>query len=177
MWELDHKEGWMTKNWCFWTVMPEKTLECHLDSKEIKSVNSKGNQPWLFIGMTDVEAEDSILWHLMRRGNSSEKTLMLGKMKAGGEGDDKGWDGWHHWLNGHKFEQTPRRWWRTGKPGMLMSMGLQRVWHDLVTEQQGYSQKWTEIRSDITIYISSNKASFESQIVSLDFMWLDGPAY
>ena len=114
--------------------MPEKTLERHLDCKEIKSVNSKGNQPWIFIGMTDAEAEASILWHLMGRGNSSEKTLMLGKMKAGGEGDDKGWDGWHHWLNGHKFEQTPRRWWRTGKPDMLLSMGLQGVWHDLVTE-------------------------------------------
>ena len=62
MWELDHKEGWALKNWCFWTVVLEKTLERPLDSKEIKSVNPKGNQPWIFIGRTDAEAEAPILW-------------------------------------------------------------------------------------------------------------------
>ena len=62
MWELDHKEGWMSKNWCFWTVVLEKTLESPLDSKEIKFVNPIGNQPWIFIGRTDAEAEAPILW-------------------------------------------------------------------------------------------------------------------
>ena len=62
MWELDHKEGWMLKNWCFWTVVLEKTLESPLDSKEIKIVNTKGNQPWIFIGRSDAEAEAPILW-------------------------------------------------------------------------------------------------------------------
>ena len=62
MWELDHKESWASKNWCFWTVVLEKTLESPLDCKEIKPVNSKGNQPWIFIGRTDSEAEAPILW-------------------------------------------------------------------------------------------------------------------
>jgi len=62
MWELKHREGWAQKNWCFWTIVLEKTLESSLDCKEIKSVNPKGNQSWIFIGMTDAEAEASILW-------------------------------------------------------------------------------------------------------------------
>ena len=62
MWELDHKEGWVPKNWCFWAVVLEKTLESPLDYKEIQPVNPKGNQPWIFIGRTDDEAEASILW-------------------------------------------------------------------------------------------------------------------
>ena len=78
MWEVDHKESWAPKNWCFWTVVLEKTLESPLDSKEIKPVNPKGNQPWIFIGRTVVEAKASILWPLMERGDSLEKTLMLG---------------------------------------------------------------------------------------------------
>ena len=61
MWELDQKEGWVPKNWCFWTVVLEKTLECPLDSKEIKPVNPKGNQSWIFIGRTDAEAQASII--------------------------------------------------------------------------------------------------------------------
>ena len=64
MWELDHKEGWVPKNWCFWTVVLEKTLESHLNSKEIKSVHPKRNQSWIFIGRTDAEAETPILWPL-----------------------------------------------------------------------------------------------------------------
>ena len=62
MWELDHKEGWALKNWCFWIVVLEKTLESPLDSKEIKPVDSKGNQPWIFIGKTDAVAEAPVLW-------------------------------------------------------------------------------------------------------------------
>ena len=81
MWELDHKEGWAPKNWYFWTVVLEKIFESPLDRKEIKSVNPKGNQLWIFIGRTDAEAEAPILWHLMRRANSLEKTLMLEKIE------------------------------------------------------------------------------------------------
>ena len=62
IWELDHKEGWAPKNWCFWTVVLEKTPESSLDCKEIKIVNSKGNQPWIFIGRTDAEAKAPIIW-------------------------------------------------------------------------------------------------------------------
>ena len=81
MWDLDHKEGWVLKNWCFWIVV-EKTLESPLDSREIKSVNPKGNQPWIFIRRTDAKAEASIHGHLMQRDNSLEKTLMLGKIEG-----------------------------------------------------------------------------------------------
>ena len=77
MWELDCKESWAPKNWCFWTVVLEKTLESPLDCKEIKPVHPKGNQSWIFIGRTDVEAESPILWHLMWGADSFEKTLML----------------------------------------------------------------------------------------------------
>ena len=82
MWELDYKEGWAPKNWCFWTVVLEKSLESPLDSKEIQPVHPKRDQSWVFIGRTDVEAETSILGHLMRRADSFEKTLMLGKTEG-----------------------------------------------------------------------------------------------
>ena len=79
----DYKESWALKNWCFWTVVLEKTLECPLDSKEIQPVLPKGNQLWIFFGRTDIEAEIPILGHLMRRADSLEKTLMLEKIKGG----------------------------------------------------------------------------------------------
>ena len=79
MWELDYKESWVLKNWCFWTVVLEKTLESPLDSKEIKQVNSKANQPWVFIGRTDAEVEAPILWP--PNVKCLEKTLMLGKIE------------------------------------------------------------------------------------------------
>ena len=94
MWELDYKESWVPKNWSFWTVVLEKTLESPLDSKEIQLVHPKGNQSWIFTGRTDAEAETPILWHLLRRADSFEKTLLLGKIKAGRKGDDRGWDDW-----------------------------------------------------------------------------------
>ena len=81
MWELDYKESWM-QNWCFWTVVLEKTLESPLDYKEIQPVQPKGDQSWVFIGGTDVEAETPILWPPMRRADSFEKTLMLGKIEG-----------------------------------------------------------------------------------------------
>ena len=80
MWELDHKEGWKQKNWCFWIVVLEKTPESPLKGKEIKPVNPKGNQPWLFIGRTDAEAEAPKLWPPIQRANSLETTPMLGKV-------------------------------------------------------------------------------------------------
>ena len=76
------KENWVPKNWCFWTVVLEKTLGSPLDCKEIQSVHPKGDQSWVFIGRTDVEAETPILGHLMRRADSLEKTLMLGKIEG-----------------------------------------------------------------------------------------------
>ena len=81
--ELDHKEGWTLKNWCFWTVVLDKTLESPLDYKEIQPIHPKGNQSWIFIGRTDAEAEAPYFGSLMCRVNSLEKTLMLGKTEGG----------------------------------------------------------------------------------------------
>ena len=89
MWELDHKESWAPKNWCFWTAVFEKTLESLLDCKEIKPVNPKGNQSWIFVGRTDAEAETPILWPPNVK-NLLEKTLMLGKIEGRRE---RGWQG------------------------------------------------------------------------------------
>ena len=82
MWELDYKASWAPKNWCFWTVVLEKTLESPLDCKEIQPVHPKGNQSWIFIGSTDTEAEAPMLWSPEQRGDSLEKTLMLRKMEG-----------------------------------------------------------------------------------------------
>ena len=90
------QEGWALKNWCFWTVVLEKTLESPLNSKQIQPVHPKGNQSWIFIGRTDPEAETPILWPLMRRADSLEKTLMLGKI---GGARKRGWQRMR-WLDG-----------------------------------------------------------------------------
>ena len=82
MWELDYKESWVPKNWWFWTVLLEKTLESPLDCKEIKSINPKRNQSWIFIGRTDAEAENPILWPPDAKNWLIEKTLMLGKIEG-----------------------------------------------------------------------------------------------
>ena len=82
MWELDHKEGWTPNNWCFQILVLDKTLESSLDHKEIETVNPKGDQPWIFIGKTNVEVEAPILWPSIQRANSLEKTLKLGKIQG-----------------------------------------------------------------------------------------------
>ena len=103
LWELYYKEGWVPKNWCFWTVVVlEKTLESPLDWKEIKPVNPKGNQPWIFIGRTDAQASASIFWPSDAKRNSLVKTLMLGKIESRRRRGNKGRDGWMasptHWT-------------------------------------------------------------------------------
>ena len=94
MWELDCEESWAPKNWCFWTVVLEKTLESPLDCKEIQPIHPKGDQSWMFIGRTDVELKLQYFGHLMWRADSFEKTLCWEGLRARGEGDDRGWDGW-----------------------------------------------------------------------------------
>ena len=110
MWELDHKEVWAPKNLCFWTVMLEKTLESPLDCKEIKPINPKGNQPWIFPGRTDAEAVAPILWHpdakSWRIGNNSDAGKDRGQQEEKGTTEDE-MVGWYHQLNGHEFQQTP----------------------------------------------------------------------
>ena len=108
IWKLDHKEGWVPKNWCFWTVVLEKTLESHLDCKEIKPVNPKGNQPWVFSGGTDAEAETPVLWPpdakswLIRKDPAAGKNWRQKEMKA----TEDEMVGWHHWFNRNGFEQA-----------------------------------------------------------------------
>ena len=93
-WELDHKESWVLKNWCFWTVILEKTPESPLNNKEIKLVDPKGNQSWIFIGRTDAEAEAPVLWPPDSKNWLIEKRpWWWERLKTGREGDDRGWDG------------------------------------------------------------------------------------
>ena len=109
MWELDYKESWAPKNWCFWTVVLEKTLESPLDCKEVQPVHRKGNHSWTFIERTDVEAENLILWP------PDVKRWLIGKDPDAGKDwgqEEKGTTkdemvGWHHWLDGHGFGWTP----------------------------------------------------------------------
>ena len=109
MWELNYKESWVPKSWCFWSVVLEKTLESPLDCKEIQLVHPKGNQSWIFIGSTDAKSETPILWP------PDAKNLLIGKDTEAGkdwrqeekETTEDEMVGWHHWLNGHGFGCTP----------------------------------------------------------------------
>ena len=109
-WELDHKEGWMLKNWCFSIVLLENTLESPLESTEIKPVHPKGNQPWIFIGRTDAETEAPILWSPDAKspltGKDPDAKKDWGQEEKGAAEDET--IGWHDQLNGHEFEQIPR---------------------------------------------------------------------
>ena len=173
------KESWGLKNWCFWTVVLEKTLESPLDCKEIQPVHPKGNQSWVFIGRTDVEAETPILcppdaksWLIWRDPDvgkdwrQKEKGMTEEEMVR-----------WHHRLNGQGVWVNSGSWWWTGRPGMLWFMGSQRVGHDWVTELNWYTtltewrkktddhlNKWREsIRQNSTCFMvkTLNKSCIE----------------
>ena len=102
-------KSWAPKNWCFWTVVLEKTLESPLNCKKIKQVNPKGNQSWIFIGRTDAEAETLNTLSIWCKELTHWKRLWCWARLRAGEGGDRGWVvRWHHWLSGHEFEQTPR---------------------------------------------------------------------
>ena len=135
MWELDCEESWAPKNWCFWTVVLEKTLESPLDCKEIRPVSPKGNQFWILIGRTDATwCEELSPW---------KRPSYWERLKAGGEGDDRWWNGWMASLTWWSWVWVGSRSWRwTGKPGMLQSMGLQRVRHDWATELKYLLNEW-----------------------------------
>ena len=109
MWELDCEEGWAPKNWWFWTVVLEKTLESPLDGKEIPLVHSEGDQPWDFFGRNDVKAETPVLWppHVKSwlTGKDSDAGRDWGQEEKGTTGDEMA--GWHHWLDGRESEWTP----------------------------------------------------------------------
>ena len=133
MWELDYEESWAPKSWCFWTVVLEKTLESSLDCKEIQPVHPKEDQcsPEGLI----LKLKLQYFGHLMWRADSLEKPWCWERLRAGGEGDDRGWDGWMAsptlwtsvWVDSGS-------WWWTGRPGVLRFMGLQKVKHDWAAE-------------------------------------------
>ena len=109
MWELDYKESWTPKNWCFWTMVLEKTLESPFDCKEIKPISPKGNQSWIFIRRTDAEDEAPILWPPDVKSQLIREDLDAGndwRQVEKGKAEDE-MVAWHHWLNGHEFEQAP----------------------------------------------------------------------
>jgi len=135
IWELDCEESWAPKNWWFLTVMLEKTLESPLDCRKIQPVHPKGDQSWVFIGRNDVEAETPVLWPPDVKWWLIERPLCWERLRAVGEGDDRGWDGrmasptqWTWvWVDSGS-------WWWSGRPGVLRFMGFQRVGHDWATE-------------------------------------------
>ena len=136
MWELNYKESWELKNWCFWTMVLEETLESPLGFKEIQPVHPKGNQSWIFIGETDAEAETPMLWP----PDAKKRPWCWERLKAGGEGDNRRWDGWMASLTQWTWVWVSSgSWWWTGKPVMLQSMGSQRVGHDWATELNWWS--------------------------------------
>ena len=137
MWELDCKESWALTNWCFWTVVLEKTLESSLDCKEIQPVNPKVNQSWIVIGRTDAEAETPVLWP------PDAKNWLIGKDSD--DGKDWRWEengrtenqmvGWHHQIDGHEFEQAlgvgDREAWRAAVHGVTKSWTWLSDWTEL----------------------------------------------
>ena len=145
MWELDCEESWVPKNWCFWTVVLEKTHESPLDCKEFQPVHPKGDQSWVFIGRTDAESWNSnTLAILCKELTHWKRPWCWEGLGAGGERDDRGWDGWMAsptwwtwvWVNSGS-------WWWTGRPGVLPFMGSQRVGHDWATELNWTNSKKT----------------------------------
>ena len=144
MWELDYTESWVLKNWCFWTVVLEKTLESPLDCKEIQPIHSKGEQPECLLEGLMLKLKLQYFGQLMQRADSFEKPLMLG----GIEGRRR--RGWRRmrWLDGITYSMDmgwvdSGSWWRTGRPAMQRFKGLQRVGHDWATELN-----WTELNED-----------------------------
>ena len=166
MWELDHKEGW-GQNWCFQTVVPEKTLENPLDNKEIKPVNPKGYQPWILIGRTDAEAEGPILWPPDSNSWLTRKGPNAGK--EGGQEEKEATEdeivGWLHRFNEHELGQTPGDGEGWGGLVCCSSWDL-RVGHDLATEQQQWNRKrLTDIEN--RLMVAKRQLGGEGRIGSL----------
>ena len=155
MWEMDYKENWALKNWCFWTVVLEKTLESPLDCKEIQPVNVKGNQSWIFIGRTDAEAETLVLWPpdaknwLLTEDSNARKDWGQGEK---GTSEDE-MVGWHHQLDGHEFEQA------LGVADGQESLACCSPWGHKESDTIE-RLNWTEpVKDGIVIYLKDRKLS------------------
>ena len=168
MWELDHKESWVPKNWCFWTVVLEKTLESHFDCKEIKLVSPKGDQSWIFIGRTDAEAEAPKLGPLMGKADSLEKTLMLGKIEGRRR---KGWQRMR-WLDGitDAMDMSLSELWE-----LVMDSEAWRVVIHGVAKNWTRLNDWTELRAKMPYSFNSHSLSrsLPGQREALDLLRLN----
>ena len=135
MWELDCEEGWAPKNWCFWTVVLEKTLESPLDWRRSNQSILKEISPGCSLEGMMLKLKLQYFGHLMKRVDSLAKTLMLGGIGGRRRTDDRGWDGWMASLTQWTWVWVDSRsWWWTGRPGVLWFMGSQRVRHNWATE-------------------------------------------
>ena len=168
MWELDYKERWVPKNWCFWSVVLEKTLESPLDCKEIQPVHPKGNQSWIFIGRTDAEAEAPILWP------PDVKNWLIGKDPDAG--NDWSWEekgtaedemvGWHHRLDGHEFEQA------LGVGDGQGGLACCSPWGCKESDSTE-RPNWTELKSKWMVYVSWKDYDSTSSVMENNqgFIW------
>ena len=167
MWELEYKESWVLKDWCFWTVVLEKTLESPLDCKEIQPVHPKGDQPWVFIGRTNAEAETPVLWPPRAKcwltGKDSDAGRDCGQEMKGAAEDEMA--GWHHPLDGHEFEWTLGAGDGQGGLECCNSWG-RRVRHDWATEVN-----WM-LRSAISLLIFCQYWSITDRSVLKSLVWI-----
>ena len=145
MWELDCEEGWAPKNWCFWTVVLEKTLESPLDCKKSQPVHSERGQPWDFFGRNDAKAETPVLWPPHAELTHWKRFWCWEGLETEGEGDNRGWDGWMASLTRWTWVWVnSRSWWQTGRPGMLRFMGVAKSW----TRLRDWTElNWTELKN------------------------------
>ena len=147
LWELDLNKGRALKNWCFWTVVLEKTLESPLDCKELQSVKPNGNQPWIFMHWKDGcwSWSSNTLASWCENLSHWKRPRGWERLKADGEGNNRGWDGWMASLTPWMWVWgSSGRWWRTGKPGVLQCMmGSQRVGHDQAIDN--HQHPWDKI--------------------------------
>ena len=163
MWELDCEEGWAPKNWCSWTVVLEKTLESPLDCKEIQPVHSKEDQPWVFCGRNDAEAETPVFWPPHVKSWLIGKDSDAGKdWGAGGEGDNRGWDGWIAsltrwtwvWVNSGSC------WW-TERPGVLRFWGRKESdmteWLNWTELNHFMGNRWGNSGNSVRLYFGGSK--------------------
>ena len=177
MWELDYKESWAQKNWCFWTVLLEKTLESPLDCKEIQPVHPKGDQSWVFIGRTDARSWNSnTLATWCEELTHLKRPWCWERLRAGGEGDDRGWDGWMASSTQWTWVWVDSgNWWWTGRPGTLWFMGSQRVRNNWATELNWNNKRSLEGKlgiNEVSMCVCARSAAHADRLLCLPTEWI-----